>query len=135
MRQPMQRLTRPLAAAALTAVWILSATAANAQAPSPTSPSPNTSKQAADISDKKLDATAAALEQVLTVKRGYQQKIEAASDPSERSRIADEADTAVEEAVTKQGISVEEYTSILVVAQNDSAVREKILRRMRPAEK
>ena len=134
MRQPMHLLTRPLAAAALTAAWILSATAANAQAPSPSSPSPGTSKQAADITDQKLDATAAALEQVLTVKRGYQQKIEAAN-PSDRKRIADEADVAVEEAVTKQGISVEEYTSILVVAQNDPAVREKILQRMRPSDK
>jgi hypothetical protein len=127
----MHLLTRPLAAAALTVAWLLSAAAANAQAPSP---SPGTSKQAADITDQKLDATAAALEQVLTVKRGYQQKIEAAN-PSDRKRIADEADVAVEEAVTKQGISVEEYTSILVVAQNDPAVREKILQRMRPSDK
>jgi hypothetical protein len=130
----MHLLTRPLAAAALTAAWLLSAAAANAQAPSTSSPSPGTSKQAADITDQKLDATAAALEQVLTVKRGYQQKIEAAN-PSDRKRIADEADVAVEEAVTKQGISVEEYTSILVVAQNDPAVREKILQRMRPSDK
>jgi len=131
MRPLVRLLTRPLAAAALTAAWILSATAVNAQAPSP---SPGTSTQATDISDQKLDATAAALEQVITVKRGYQQKIEAA-DPSERGRIADEADNAVVEAVTKQGLSVEEYTSILVVAQNDAAVREKILQRMRPSDK
>lgn len=37
------------------------------------------------------------------------------------------------EAVTDQGLSVEEYTSILVVAQNDAEVREKILQRIRPS--
>jgi hypothetical protein len=35
-------------------------------------------------------------------------------------------------AVTDKGLSVEEYTSILEVAENDPAVREKILQRLHP---
>ena len=38
-------------------------------------------------------------------------------------------------AVTDQGLSVQEYTSILVVAQNDPEVREKIVQRIRPSDK
>jgi hypothetical protein len=123
------RLTmRLLAAAALTAAPLLAMPAANAQVQSP---APGTSEQAQNIPDEKLDATAAAVKQVASVKENYQGQIEAAT-PSDRPRIAAEAKTALEEAVTKQGLSVDEYNSILTVAQNDSDVREKILQRVRP---
>ena len=50
-----------------------------------------------------------------------------------RGLILNEAVSALEKAVTDQGLSVEEYNSILQVAQNDPAVREKIRQRIRPA--
>lgn len=131
MRQSMRLLMRPLAAAVLTAAWLLSVPAANAQTQSP---SPGPFDQTPNIPDQKLDAAAAALEQVASVKENYQQRIEAAA-PSDRERIADEANNALVKAVTDQGLSVEEYTSILVVAQNDTEVREKILHRIRPSAK
>jgi hypothetical protein len=34
-------------------------------------------------------------------------------------------------AVTDQGLSVDEYTSIIEVAQNDAEVRNKLLQRMK----
>jgi hypothetical protein len=71
------------------------------------------------------------LEQVVSVKEDYQRRIKAA-DPSDRNRIAEEAHNALLKAVTDQGLSVEEYTSILEVAQNDPDVREKILHRVHP---
>ena len=127
----MQLITRPLAAAVLLLAWHLGVPAANAQAEAP---SPGATEQKLDLSDKKLDAMAAALEQVATVKDSYQQQI-AAAPPAEKERIASEAKTALVKAVTDQGLSVEEYTSILVVAQNDPDVREKILQRLRPTAK
>jgi hypothetical protein len=131
MRQTMRLLMCPLAAVVLTAAWLLSVPAANAQAQSPLQVP---SDQTPNISDQKLDATAAALKQVASVKEDYQQRIEAAPPP-ERQSIADEAKDALVKAVTDQGLSVEEYTSILVVAQNDPVVREKILRRISPPAK
>ena len=41
-----------------------------------------------------------------------------------------EANSALQKAVTDQGLSVEEYNSILEVAQNDPGVRAKIRQRM-----
>ena len=52
-----------------------------------------------------------------------------------RKRLADEANSALTQAISNQGLSVEEYSSILVVAQNDPAVREKILQRIQPLAK
>src|ERR1700730_15170819 len=86
------------------------------------------------IPDQKLDAAAAALEQVANVREDYQQRMEAAA-PSDRPGIADEGKNALVKAITNHGLSVEEYTSILVVAQNDPVVREKILQRVRSSPK
>ena len=45
-----------------------------------------------------------------------------------------EANDALEKAVTDQGLSVEEYSSILEVAKNDPEVRGKIIQRIRPSQ-
>jgi len=120
----------PLAAVALTAAWFLPVRAANAQSP-PLSPF----EQTPSISDQKLDAAAAAaLEKVASVREEYQQRIEAAA-PSDKQSVTDEAKNALLKAITDQGLSVHEYTSILVVAQNDPVIREKILQRISPSVK
>jgi hypothetical protein len=99
---------------------------------SETSPSPGLSDQSPNIPDQKLDAAAAAIERVASLKQDYQQRIAAAA-PSDKERIANEAINALAKAVTDQGLSVEEYDSILEVAQNDPDVREKIRQRIRPS--
>ena len=127
MSQSMRLMMRPLAAASLTAAWLFSVPAANAQAqlppPSPADPTPN-------FSDQQINAAGAALKQVASIKRTYQQRLEEAASP-DRERITDEANSALVNAVTEQGLSVPEYNAILVVAQNDPEVREKVLQRSR----
>jgi hypothetical protein len=59
----------------------------------------------------------------------YQQRITAAG-PADKERIVKEANSAMVKAVTDQGLSVEEYNSILEVAQNDPGIRAKIRQRM-----
>ena len=92
--------------------------------PSPTTPSP--SSPSASIPDNKLDAAAAATKTVSMIKQDYAQRIAQASE-SDKSRLADEGKQALTKAVTDQGLSVGEYTAIMQVAQNDPAVRDKIL--------
>ena len=96
--------------------------------PSPTTPSP--SSPSASIPDNKLDAAAAAAKTVSMIKQDYAQRIAQASE-SDKSRLADEGKQALTKAVTDQGLSVAEYTEILQVAQNNTAVREKILQRIK----
>jgi hypothetical protein len=115
----------------LTAAALLCAPAAIAQ-DNQTQPTPGVSQQPSNIPDQKLDATAAAVKQVANIKETYQKQIESAS-PTDKERLATEANSALVTAITTQGLSVEEYTSILRVAQNDPGVREKILKRLDPA--
>ena len=56
-------------------------------------------------------------------------RLEAAND-SDKQRIVDEANDALAKVVTDQGISVEEYLGMLVIAQNDPQVRDKIIQRL-----
>jgi predicted TIM-barrel fold metal-dependent hydrolase len=124
----MRVLMRPAAAILLLAAGVL-IPAANAQVQLP---SPGLSEQTPNTSDQKLDAAAAAIERVASLKQDYQQRIAAAA-PADKERILNEAVNALAKAVTDQGLSVEEYDSILEVAQNDPDVREKIRQRIRPS--
>jgi hypothetical protein len=114
--------------------WLAFAPTVNAQnqsepsRPSPTMPGP--SSPSASIPDNKLDAAAAAMKSVSMVKEDYGRRIAQAPD-SEKSRLANEGGQALTKAVTDQGLSVAEYTEILQVAQNNTAVRGKILQRIK----
>jgi F0F1-type ATP synthase membrane subunit b/b' len=127
----MRPLMRPVAAAALIAAGLLYVSATNVQAQSPTTGLSDRSK---NIPDQKLDAAAAALQQLAILLPDYQQKL-AAAPPSDKQRVADEANHALSKAVTDQGLSVEEYNTIMAEAQNDPDVREKIRQRLPPTAK
>jgi predicted TIM-barrel fold metal-dependent hydrolase len=130
----MQIFTRCAAAMVLIAAGLLLVPAANAEVQSPSpgaqSPSPGATDQPSNIPDQKIDAAAAAIQQVASVKQDYKQRIAAAA-PADKERILNEAIGALEKAVTDQGLSVEEYDSILKVAENDPKVLEKIRQRLR----
>ena len=105
-------------------------TGAQAQAPSAPSTKPDRQAPAADISEKKLDAAAKAVKNVSTIRDSYEQKlVKAPAD--QKAKLADEASDAMAKAVKDEGLSVEEYTSIIEVAQNDPVVRNKLLQRLK----
>jgi hypothetical protein len=79
------------------------------------------------LSDQKLSAVAAALERVASLQQDYRQRIAEAEAPADKERIVAEANDELTKAVTEQGLSVEEYTSILQRARDDSEIRRKIL--------
>ena len=117
----------------LAAAGLLFMPAANAQQQAPAGPSattPRPTTPSTNISDKKLDAAAAAVKKVSAVKDTYDQKL-AQAPAAEKERVAGEADDAIVKAVTDQGLSIDEYTTILQVAQNDPVVRDKLLQRMK----
>jgi Domain of unknown function (DUF4168) len=123
-------LTRSLFAGVLMGVWHSSILAASAQAEAPSLATP-----APDITDRKLDAAAAALQHVAMLQQAYRQRLAETAAPADKERIVAEASNAMTKAVADQGLSVEEYSSIMEVAQHDPEVRGKILQRIRPSQK
>ena len=124
----MRLLIPPVAAATLMTAAQL-CIPASAQNPAP-SPAPEQSAPAPGLSDQKLDAAAAALGQVASLLRDYQGRLLQATEPADKQRIAEEGNSRRKKAVEDQGLTIEEYNSIIMAAQNDPEVRNKILQRM-----
>lgn len=125
--------TMGFCAMAATAAGLLLMPVANAQNQSPSTPpsaTPKSTTAPTNIPDKKLDATAAAVKRVTAVRENYEQKLSKAPD-ADKEKIVGEANEAISKAVTDQGLSIEEYTSIMRVAQNDPVVRDKLLQRLK----
>ena len=100
--------------------------------PSTTAPGtpPATTVKPSDVTDKKLDATAAAVKKVSAVSDSYKKKLAQAPE-SEKDKILDQADKEVTKAVTDQGLSVQEYLGIMRLAENDATVRGKLMDRLK----
>ena len=128
----MRLFPRSLAAAILTAGCYLSTPTVNVLAQTP---SPGPSISARDLSDQKLKAVAAALQHVASLRKDYQQRIAEAEAPAEKERIVAEANKELTKAVTEQGLSVEEYTSILDAARENPEIRDKLIQHIRPSDK
>ena len=127
----MKKSTIGFCAMTFAAAGLMLAAPVNAQTQSPSAPSTTKPKAApADISEQKLDAAAKAVKNVSTIRDSYEQKlVKAPAD--QKAKLADEASDAMEKAVKEQGLSVEEYTNIIEVAQNDPVVRNKLLQRLK----
>jgi hypothetical protein len=83
------------------------------------------------IPDHKLDAVAAAAKRVVAIGDSYEQKLAKAAGDNEKEKVVDEANKAVTKAVNDQGLSVDEYVSIMKVAQDDPAVRDRLVQRLK----
>jgi hypothetical protein len=136
------RLSQPLAAAILSVGCLLLSPAAHAQNQPLNQPQARPQGQSQGqlqgqspsptISDQKLDAAAAAIGQLTIIRQSYEQKI-AEAPPSDKQHIADEANDALKKAVTDQGLTVDEYNTIVQTAQNDPTIRQKLVERIHPS--
>ena len=103
----------------------------SAQTPSPAAPSTSAPvPSSADIPDKKLDAAAAAARRVVAVGDEYDKKI-AQAPPADKQRLTGEAKQAAIKAVSDEGLSIDEYATIMRTAQNDPALRDRLIRRLK----
>src|ERR1700730_5227052 len=132
------RLSQPLAAAILSVGCLLLSPGTHAQNPPLNQPQARPQGQSQGqspsptISDQKLDAAAAVIGQLTSIRQSYEQKI-AEAPPSDKQHITDEANNALKKAVTDQGLSVDEYNTIVQTAQNDPTIRQKLVQRIHPS--
>lgn len=98
--------------------------AAPASKPAASAPAPRA--PAAKLSDRKLGQAATAMVHVISLRKSYEEKLDKAA-PQDKPRVEDEGERALKKAVTDQGLSVEEYNSIIAAANKDPALRQKLL--------
>lgn len=96
-------------------------------APSETPPSTSPSAPAASFSDDKLRSFAVAFLEVDKLNKEYGPRVEAAPSEDEKNKLREEAGQKMVEVVNgTQGISTEEYGSIMNAAQNDPQLVSRI---------
>ena len=79
---------------------------------------------------RKLDAAAAAAKKVVALSDEYEKKI-AQAPAADKQRLTGEAKQATIKAVSDEGLSIDEYATIMRTAQNDPAVRDRLIRRLK----
>lgn len=102
------------------------------QPPQPGSPQDVTPQTS--FSEDQIDAFAAAAQDVTRLQQEYDTKLQAAGNEQEVETLRGEAADAMMNVLEDQGLTPEEYNSILQAAQADPALYTAIVERMRTVE-
>jgi hypothetical protein len=73
-----------------------------------------------------INKAGAALHDVALVQEKYQDKINSAP-PAQKQTLTTQANAEAVQAIQSRGLSVQEYTNVVRVAQNDPQVRQRLL--------
>lgn len=118
-------------AVALVAALGLHAAPLGAQQAAPSAnPAP---ERGAGVSDATVQRTGAALRDISGIQARYSQRLQA-SQPAERAAIEQEAQGAAEAALVSRGLTIEEYSGVIRLAQADQNLRERIIAAARGAQ-
>jgi Domain of unknown function (DUF4168) len=115
--------------AALFATAMLLPAAAQPSGGVPSGNEPN-----ASTSDATVGKVGAALRQVLQIKQTYSQRLQSAATPAEQQDISKQASGAAAAAITRQGLSIDQYTRVLQAAQSDPALKQRVLAAAGPSQ-
>jgi GTP1/Obg family GTP-binding protein len=81
----------------------------------------------ASIPDATVGKVGAALQQVQQIKQTYSQRLGAANTPAQQEDISKQATGAAVTAVTRQGLTIDQYNQVIQAAQSDPALKQRVL--------
>lgn len=85
------------------------------------------------VPDATVQRTGAALRDISGIQARFNQRLQG-SQPSEREAIEREANGAAEAALAARGLTVEEYSGVIRLAQADQGLRERLITAARDAQ-
>lgn len=83
--------------------------------------------QASDVTQEELQSFAAATEQVETIGLEWQARIDAAESQEQASQLGAEAQTEMIAAVEAEGLTVEKYNQIFLLAQANPDIQTQVM--------
>lgn len=89
--------------------------------------------EGASVSDATVQRTGAALRDISGIQARFSQRMQA-SGAADQEAIAKEATGEAEAVLAKRGLTVEEYTGIIRLAQADQGLRERLIAAARGAQ-
>jgi uncharacterized protein DUF4168 len=84
-------------------------------------------RQQLSVSDNQLRAFAKVYVEVEKIRRDYKPRLEEANNPEESKQIQIEAVSKMQEALTKEGLTIESYKQIFDFARADEDLRKKLI--------
>ncbi|HET6521925.1 MAG TPA: DUF4168 domain-containing protein [Geminicoccaceae bacterium] len=128
-------LIRTSALAAVVAACLVAAPVGAQQQQQPPQPgSPQDVTPQTSFSEEQIDAFAAAAQDVTRLQQEYDTKLQTAGNEQEVETLRGEAADAMMNVLEDQGLTPEEYNSILQAAQADPALYAAIVERMEAVE-
>src|SRR4051794_4365348 len=87
----------------------------------------------AQVSDDLVAKVGAAVSKVVVIQQSYAARAQADGSPDYREALADEAEREAVQAIDDQGLSVEQYNTVLNAAEGDPGLEERLLSAARAA--
>jgi hypothetical protein len=81
----------------------------------------------ADISDDIVSKVGTAAVRVVEIRQAFTPRLVAARSQAERDGLEEEATAALVEAISDQGLSVDEYNEVVAAAQADPDLEQRLL--------
>ena len=88
---------------------------------------PGATIQQSDLSDAMLHKVGAALRQTVTIRQKYAERAQATKSPEEQQTLTTQAQTEMVQAISDQGLSVQQYNQVIQMAQADPTLKQRLL--------
>ena len=119
------------AAAATAALLMTAAVPALAQQTSRDIPKMQTldagSQTQGQLSDAMVRKVGTALRHVVTIRQQYAQREQSEKSPEQQQKLTDQAQKDMVKAIGEQGLSVDQYSQAMQMAQADPALRQRLV--------
>jgi hypothetical protein len=103
------------------------------RAPTPSTPgaatpsTPGAATQQGALSDALVHKVGAALRQTASIRQKYSTGAEAANTSDQKQTVSSQAETEMLQAISDQGLSVQQYNQVIQMAQADPTLRQRLL--------
>jgi len=116
------------ATAALLMTTAIPAIAQQAGRDTPTTQTPDAgSPTQSQLSDAMVRKVGTALRHVVTIRQQYAQREQSEKSPEQQQKLTDQAQKDMVKAIGEQGLSVDQYSQAMQMAQADPALRQRLV--------
>jgi hypothetical protein len=114
-------------AAAITAAVAMPTLAQQNRGAVQTPQTPGATIQQGDLSDAMVQKVGTALRQTVTIRQKYAERAQSTKSSEEQQVLATQAQSEMVQAISDQGLSVEQYNQVIQMAQADPTLKQRLL--------
>jgi D-alanyl-D-alanine dipeptidase len=93
----------------------------------------NAAVETADVPDQVVVQVGKAVAEIMKLRQNFEEEIAAARTEEAAQNLANEVETAAVRAISDQGLTVDQYNTVISAAEEDSDLGERVLSACRAA--